>query len=105
VFGTANVIRLGKESANFAEVFETVLVGGYEEEQEDLTIIACGPMVPEAMRAARILKRDFRYETRVLNLHTLKPLDEEAIVHATKETGVIATAQEHQACHRSCGCS
>jgi len=42
-------------------------------------------MVPEAMRAARILKRDFRYETRVLNLHTLKPLDEEAIVHATKE--------------------
>jgi len=63
VFAKANVIRLGKESANFAEAFETVLVGGYEDEQEDLTIIACGPMVPEAM-PAWILKRDFRYETR-----------------------------------------
>jgi transketolase len=48
------------------------------------------------MRAARILKLDFGYETRVLNLHTLKPIDEEAIVRAARETGVVMTAEEHQ---------
>ena len=63
---------------------------------EDLTIIACGPMVPEAMRAAWILKPDFGYETRVLNLHTLKPLDREAIVRAARDTSVVLTAEEHQ---------
>jgi transketolase len=53
-------------------------------------------MVPEAMRAARILKLDYGYETRVLNLHTLKPIDAEAIVRAARETGVVVTAEEHQ---------
>jgi len=53
-------------------------------------------MVPEAMRAAWILKREFGYETRVLNLHTLKPIDEETIVRAARETGVVITAEEHQ---------
>jgi transketolase len=96
VFGRANAIRLRKESANFAEAFETALAATYENEHEDLTIAACGPMVPEAMRAAWILKKDFGYETRVLNLHTLKPIDEEAVVRAAKETGVVITAEEHQ---------
>jgi transketolase len=53
-------------------------------------------MVPEAMRAARILKSDFGYETRVLNLHTLKPIDKKAIIRAAFETGVVVTAEEHQ---------
>jgi transketolase len=53
-------------------------------------------MVPEAMRAAYILKKEFGYEARVLNLHTLKPIDAEAIVRAAKETGVVVTAEEHQ---------
>jgi Transketolase, C-terminal domain len=65
-------------------------------EDEDLSILACGPMVPEAMRAAYILEKEFGYETRVLNLHTLKPIDAEAIIRAAKETGVIVTAEEHQ---------
>ena len=65
-------------------------------EEEDLTIIACGPMVPEAMRAAWILKNEFGYETRVINMHTLKPLDEAAVVRAARETGIIVTAEEHQ---------
>ena len=46
-------------------------------------------MVPEAMRAAWILKREYGYETRVLNLHTLKPIDAEAVVRAARETGVV----------------
>jgi transketolase len=96
VFGKGNVIRFRKEVANFADAFETVLASKYENEGEDLSIIACGPMVPEAMRAAYILRKDFRYETRVINLHTLKPIDEETILRAAMETGVVITAEEHQ---------
>jgi transketolase len=48
------------------------------------------------MRAAFILKKEFGYETRVLNLHTLKPIDAEAIVRAAQETAVVVTAEEHQ---------
>ncbi len=96
VFGKANVIRLRKVAANFIEAFETKLESDYRDECEDLTIIACGPMVPEAMRAAWILKEDFGYETRILNMHTLKPLDTEAIVRAARDTSVVLTAEEHQ---------
>lgn len=96
VFGKANVIRLRGEAEQFVDAFETTLASEYRNESEDLSIIACGPMVPEAMRAALILKRDFDCETRVINLHTLKPLDRAAIIHAAKETGVVITAEEHQ---------
>jgi transketolase len=96
VFGKANVIRLRNESANFVDAFETRLASDYQNESEDLSIIACGPMVPEAMRAACILKRDYGYETRVLNLHTLKPIDAEAVLRAALDTGVVVTAEEHQ---------
>jgi len=96
VFGQANVMRLRQEGPDFAKAFETVLAASYKNEEEDLSIIACGPMVPEAMRAAYILKKEFGYETRVLNLHTLKPVDADAIVHAARETGVVVTAEEHQ---------
>ena len=95
-FGKANVIRLRKECASFAEGFETILADKYKDEHEDLSIIACGPMVPEAMRAALILKHEFGYETRVVNLHTLKPIDAEAVIRAAAETGVVITAEEHQ---------
>ncbi|HXE90501.1 MAG TPA: transketolase [Terriglobales bacterium] len=96
VFGKANVIRLRREANQFADAFETVLASDYPDEQEDLSIVACGPMVPEAMRAAYILKREFGYETRVINLHTLKPIDEAALVRAARETGIVLTAEEHQ---------
>jgi len=96
VFGKANVIRFRRECDDFLQAFETKLEAVYENEHEDLTIIACGPMVPEAMRAAWILKREYGYETRVLNLHTLKPIDQSAIVWAAKQTGVVVTAEEHQ---------
>ena len=96
VFGKANVIRLRSENANFLDAFQTVLASSYKNEDEDLSIVACGPMVPEAMRAAYILKKEFGYETRVLNVHTLKPIDAEAILGAARDTGVIVTAEEHQ---------
>jgi transketolase len=96
VFGAANVSRLRRESQQMIDAFDTVLASAYADEHEDLSIIACGPMVPEAMRAAWILKKEFDYESRVINIHTLKPIDHEAILRAAKETGVIVTAEEHQ---------
>jgi len=96
IFGKANAIRLRGEAADFIDAFETKLAEDYANEHEDLSIIACGPMVPEAMRAAWILKKEFGYETRILNLHTLKPIDAGAITRAARETGVIVTAEEHQ---------
>lgn len=96
VFGVSNIIRLRHESENFIDAFDTILSWEYENEHEDLTIIACGPMVPEAMRAAYILQQDFGYAARVINMHTLKPIDAKAIIRAAKETSVIITAEEHQ---------
>jgi transketolase len=96
VFGKANVIHFRTERPNFADAFETCLAADCVNENEDLSIIACGPMVPEAMRAAWILKAEFGWHARILNLHTLKPIDTEAIIRAGRETGVIVTAEEHQ---------
>ena len=50
VFGKANVVRFRKECDDFLQAFETKREGLYQNEHEDLTIVACGPMVPEAMR-------------------------------------------------------
>jgi transketolase len=96
VFGKANRIRLRHEAASFNESFETRLDEECIDEGEDLSIIACGPEVPEAMRAAWILKQEYGYTTRILNMHTLKPIDSRAIIRAALETGAIVTAEEHQ---------
>lgn len=95
-FGKANVIRFRGEQPRFVEAFETVLASEYQNEEEQLTIIACGPMVPEAMRAATILKKEYDLETRIVNMHTLKPLDEQAIIDGALATGIVLTAEEHQ---------
>ena len=95
-FGEANVIRYRGEQDRFIDAFEHKLASEYENENEDLSIIACGPSVPEAMRAAYILKEEFDIETRVVNMHTVKPLDSQAIVKAALETGIVLTAEEHQ---------
>ncbi|MFW5869160.1 MAG: transketolase C-terminal domain-containing protein, partial [Armatimonadota bacterium] len=94
--GVANVIRYRGEQDHFVDAFETVLSTDYESEDEDLAIVACGPMVPEAMRAAVILKEEFGLETRVVNLHTVKPMDRPALIAAAAETGAVITAEEHQ---------
>lgn len=63
-------------------------------EGSDLTIIANGLMVARAIEAASALDRD-GIHCRVLNMATLKPLDEEAVVAAARETGAIVTVEEH----------
>jgi len=95
-FGEANVIRYRGEKDNFIDAFETVLSSKYKNENEDLTIVACGPEVPEAMRAAYILKKEYSLETRIVNMHTVKPMDERTIVRACAETGIVVSAEEHQ---------
>jgi transketolase len=95
-FGKANVIRYRGEQDNFADAFEHFLAGKYKGENEDVAIIACGPSVPEAMRAAYILKEEYGIETRIVNMHTLKPLDTDAILRAGKDVNIIVTAEEHQ---------
>jgi transketolase len=95
-FGLANVIRYKGEKNNFISAFETKLSTDYTSEGEDLTLIACGPMVAEAMRAAYILKEEYNLESRILNIHTLKPIDKKAILKAAEETNIIITCEEHQ---------
>jgi transketolase len=62
----------------------------------DATVIAVGIMVAKALEAADILARQ-GIDCRVINMHTLKPLDETAVVKAASETGAIVVAEEHLA--------
>lgn len=61
----------------------------------DATIIACGVMVWRALQAAYRLEEE-GLSVRVLNMHTIKPLDVQAVLSASRETGAIVTAEEHQ---------
>ena len=63
---------------------------------DDLTIIGAGPILYEALLAAEILSKK-GIEARVLNCHTIKPLDVKTIVRAAKETGAVVTVEEAQA--------
>ncbi|MGI6751699.1 MAG: transketolase family protein [Anaerovoracaceae bacterium] len=63
-------------------------------EGSDFTVIATGVMVNEALIAAELLASE-GISLRVLDMHTIKPLDEESIIRAAKETGGIITAEEH----------
>ena len=62
---------------------------------DDLTIIACGSMVAESILAAEILESENIF-ARVIDLHTVKPIDRETIEKCARETGAILTAEEHQ---------
>jgi len=95
-FGTANVIRYRGAQPRFVDAFDTFLGTRFHNEHGHVSIIACGPMVAEAMRAAWILKEEYGIETRVVNVHTVKPLDVATIVRAAEETRVVVTVEEHQ---------
>ena len=61
---------------------------------KDITIIATGLPVSESLEAAKMLAED-GIDAQVINIHTIKPLDEELIVAAAKETGKVVTVEEH----------
>jgi transketolase len=71
--GKANVLRDGK----------------------DVAIIACGPLVYNALKAADELKRS-KIDCMVINSHTIKPLDEKTILEAAKKCKAVVTVEEHQ---------
>ena len=61
---------------------------------KDVTIIAVGINVPMAMKAAELLEAE-GISARVIDMHTIKPLDEELVLKAARETGCIVTSEEH----------
>jgi len=63
-------------------------------EGKDISLLATGLMVHRALGAADLLAKD-GISARVINMHTIKPIDRSAIVKAAKETGGIVTAEEH----------
>lgn len=63
-------------------------------EGKDLTIVATGLEVAESLDAAEMLAKD-GIEAKVINIHTIKPLDADLVVAAAKETGKVVTVEEH----------
>ncbi len=62
----------------------------------DIAIVACGPLVHEALLAAHELEKR-KISARVINMHTVKPLDEDILERAAQECGAVVTVEEHQA--------
>ncbi len=91
-------IRLGRlavESVNNNDDYKFELGKGITlREGKDITIIATGLLVGESMKAAKALEEQ-GIDARVIDIHTIKPIDRELIVKAAKETGKIVTAEEH----------
>lgn len=64
-------------------------------EGKDISLIASGLTVAETLKAAEKLSKEDGIEAKVINIHTIKPIDEELIVSAAKETGKVVTIEEH----------
>lgn len=62
---------------------------------KDLTLIATGDLVAKAFSAAEVLEKD-NIRTRVVDMHTIKPIDKEAVIKAADDTGAIVTVENHQ---------
>ncbi len=87
--------RLATPVINDAETYKFELGKGVVmKDGSDITIVATGLMVNEAVEAAKALESD-GISARVINIHTIKPLDKELICKCAKETGIIVTAEEH----------
>lgn len=89
-YGRENVAILTKEETPFEIGKANIMRDG-----KDVAIIACGTMVYESLMAAEMLESK-GIKARVINLHTIKPIDEKVILDAAKDCGAIVTAEEHQ---------
>ncbi len=87
--------RLATPVFNDKETYKFELGKGVQlADGDDVAIIATGLMVYEAIKAAEELKAD-GINARVINIHTIKPLDTEIVIKAAKECGLIVTCEEH----------
>lgn len=89
-FGRAAVPVINDNDNYKFEIGKGVLL----REGTDVTIVATGICVPEALEAAEKLAAD-GISAEVINIHTIKPLDEDLVVAAAKETGKVVTVEEH----------
>jgi transketolase len=90
-------IRLGRPKVPFVTGRKTPFEIGRGEilrEGQDVTIIACGIMVAQALEAASLLQKK-GVDARVVNMASLKPLDEDLVVTCARDTGALVTAEEH----------
>lgn len=86
--------RLAVEDVNPADYKFELGKGVVLADGTDVTLVATGLMVGEALKAREMLSQE-GISARVINIHTIKPLDEELIAKAARETGAIVTAEEH----------
>jgi transketolase len=87
--GRSDVPTVTDENARFDITEAPVMRQG-----KDVTLIGCGIMVSKCLEAADELAKH-GVDARVINLHTIKPMDEKTIVRAARETGAVVTAEEH----------
>lgn len=90
-------IRMGRSGvpALFSEEYVfTIGKAAVMKAGTDVTVIACGIMVADAINVAKELERE-GISVRVVNMATIKPIDKEAVISAATETGAIVTAEEH----------
>ncbi|OIP80055.1 transketolase [Candidatus Peregrinibacteria bacterium CG2_30_44_17] len=91
-------IRFGREKVPTVTTKDTPFEIGKAysvREGTDVSIIACGVMVAEALDAAEFLQSK-GVSAEVINMHTIKPLDQETILKSAQKTGCVVTAEEHQ---------
>lgn len=91
-------IRFGREPVpNFTEEGQAFTLGKGQilRRGANVTIVATGNMVWEALHAAENLKEQ-RIDAEVINIHTIKPIDSELLVQSAKKTGAVVTVEEHQ---------
>jgi transketolase len=91
-------IRLGRIKTPVFTTEKTPFKIGKAEvfkEGRDVTIIGCGPLVYEALKAAKELQKN-KIEAEVINCHTIKPIDTKTIIESAKKTGRVVTIEEHQ---------
>lgn len=90
-------LRLGRDQAETVYHKEPEFILGRADtlrDGSDVTVIACGLMVAEALKAAVMLEQQ-GIGTRVVNMHSIKPIDESTILKAASETGALVTAEDH----------
>ena len=90
-------LRLGRSKMpNFTEENEEFVIGKAQllNEGKDVSLIACGHLVWEALEAAKALEAE-GISAEVINMHTIKPFDKEAVIASAKKTGAVVTCEEH----------
>lgn len=98
--GKPTYLRFGREKMPVMTTAETPFEIGkayylWEDEKPEVGIIGCGPLLYEALLAAKQLKEE-GISVSVLNSHTVKPLDEKTILDLAQRTGALVTVEEHQ---------